>query len=108
LEDNSLSQLVFDSASVTVKEKTQSIKTEFTLDVTKEPKRLALSALSRQAKRPTNGVYSLEGETLVICLALQPNAPAPTELQTKEGDSRLLITLRRTSGEEAADAQSVR
>ncbi len=108
LENTSFSQFVFDGASVTVKEKTQSIKTEFTLDVTREPKRLALSALSRQAKRPANGVYSLEGETLVICLALEPNAPAPTELETKEGDSRLLITLRCTSEKEAADARPVR
>jgi len=90
---------VFDGGRVTVKEKTQSLETEYTLDIAKEPKGLVLSTFTSRARRPVNGVYSLEGETLVICLALKRNAPAPTELETKQGDSRLLIKLQRASEE---------
>lgn len=99
LGEASFGQFVFDDASVTIKEKTKSIKTGYTLDATKGPKGLVLSALSSRVKRPVNGVYSLEGDTLVICLALQPDAPAPTKLETKDGDSQMLIKLQRASEE---------
>ena len=103
LEEASFGQFVFDDGSVTIKEKTKSIETGYTLDATKEPKRLVLSGLSSRVKRPANGVYSLEGDTLVICLALKPDAPAPTKLETKEGDSQMLIKLQHASEERDVD-----
>ncbi len=107
LGEASFGQFVFDDGSVTIKEKTKSINTGYTLDATKEPKGLVLSGLSSRVKRPVSGVYSLEGDTLVMCLALKPDAPAPTKLETKEGDSRMLITLRRTPKEEAASVKPI-
>jgi uncharacterized protein (TIGR03067 family) len=103
LGEASLGQFVFDDGSVTIKEKSKSIETGYTLDATKEPKRLVLSGLSSRVKRPVNGVYSLEGDTLAICLALKPDAPAPTKLETKEGDSQMLIKLQRASEERDVD-----
>jgi len=102
------SRFVFDGASVTVEEKTESFETMFALDVTKKPKKLTLFAPPNREKGPTNGVYSLKGDTLVICLALQPNASVPAELETTEGDGRLLITLQRTSEDEAAATERPR
>ena len=99
LDSGFFSQFVFDGTEVTVKEKAESIKAEFTLDVAKKPKKISLSTLSSQIPRPISGIYSLEGETLVICLATATKAPAPAELGTKPGDSRLLITLHRKSKE---------
>lgn len=97
MEDASISQFAFDDSSVTIKEKSKTMRTGYALDATKEPKRLVLSTLSSQANRPVNGIYSLDGENLVICLALKQGAPAPTELASKEGDSQMLITLRRAT-----------
>jgi len=108
LKRASFSHFVFEDARVTIKERTESHETEYTLDLTKEPKGIVLSAISSQARKPTNGIYSLEGETLVICLALQRNAAAPTELETKAGDSRLLVRLQRSSEKEDVDTETGR
>ena len=100
-----LSKFAFEGTNVTIVEKTQSLETEFTLDVTKEPKGLLLSALSSSSNEPVNGLYSLADDSLVICLGLDPEAPAPTKLETTEGDRQLLITLRRVAVIEAAVIQ---
>lgn len=91
-------RFTFKGTEVTVVEKTGSIKSRYALDARKQPKGITLSAISRSSKPSVNGAYSLEKVTLVICLALQPNAPVPTELETTEGDGRLLVTLRRMPG----------
>lgn len=96
-----LSRFKFAGSFVTIVEKTQSLATEFTLDMAKEPKGLTLAALSSTAKTPASGVYSVQDDTLVICLSLKPDAPPPAELETKEGDGRLLVTLKRMPAIEA-------
>ena len=40
----------------------------------KEPKEIRLSALSSNSNAPVGGVYSVEDDTLVICLGLEPKA----------------------------------
>jgi uncharacterized protein (TIGR03067 family) len=100
-----LSKFAFEGTNVTIVEKTQSLETEFTLDVTKEPKGLLLSALSSSSNEPVSGLYSLDDDSLVICLGLDPEAPAPTKLETTAGDRQLLITLRRVAVIEAAVIQ---
>ncbi len=90
-----LSRFKFSGSGVVITEKTKSLSTEFTLDVATEPKGIKLAALSSTAKTPANGVYSVEDDTLVVCLGLQPDAPPPAELETNEGDGRLLVTLKR-------------
>jgi uncharacterized protein (TIGR03067 family) len=89
-----LSRFTFSGTGVTIREKTQSLATEFTLDVATEPKGITLAALSSRAQTPAKGVYSAEDDTLVICLGLKQEAPPPAELKTNEGDGRLLVTLR--------------
>jgi len=42
-----------------------------------------------------DGIYSQEGDTLVICLA-EINAPAATQFMTQPGDGRTLFVLQRT------------
>ncbi len=90
-----LSRFKFSGSGVVITEKTQSLATEFTLNVETEPKGLKLAALSSRAKIPASGVYSVKDDTLVVCLGLQPDAPPPAELETNEGDGRLLVTLKR-------------
>jgi len=43
-----------------------------------------------------DGIYSQEGNTLVICLA-EINAPAATQFLTQPNDGRTLFVLQRTS-----------
>ena len=97
-----LSRFDFEGLGVTIVEKAQFLKTAYTLDVAKEPKGIRLSALSSSSKTPVGGVYSIEDDILTICIGLDPEASAPSELETKEGDRRLLVTLRRMTETEAA------
>jgi len=99
LKMGGFSGFVFDGGSVIISEKARSLQAEYALDPSQDPKGFVLSELSPQTKIPVNGVYALDGETLTICLALGPGASAPSELETTEGDSRMLITLRRASAE---------
>ena len=99
LEHSPLSEFVFDGGTVTFTEQAQTIAVDYTLDPSQEPNGFILSAISRQAKKPANGIYSLTDDQLRICLSLKPDAPAPTECKTQEGDSRLLLTLKRTGDE---------
>jgi len=98
-----LSRFVFEGISVTIVEKTKSLKTAYTLDMATEPKGIRLSALSSSSKVPVDGVFSVEDDALVICIELAREAPAPNKLETKEGDRRLLVTLRRKTETEAAE-----
>jgi len=98
-----LSRFVFEGISVTIVEKTKSLKTAYTLDTATDPKGIRLSALSSNSKAPVDGVFSVEDDALVICIELAREAPAPNKLETKEGDRRLLVTLRRKTETEAAE-----
>jgi uncharacterized protein (TIGR03067 family) len=93
--DAPLSRFAFDDGQLTVSEKTETLKTEYTLEVAAKPKQLTLSAFFSQQGTPVRAIYSLEGDTLVICLDPRPGAAPPTELETKESDGRFLITLHR-------------
>ncbi len=94
VEDASISRLVFDDGQLTVSEKDRTLKTQYTLDVAQKPKQLVLSALFSQGV-PVRAAYSLIDDTLIICLDPRPGAAAPADLETQQGDGRLLITLRR-------------
>ena len=49
---------------------------------------------------PLNWAYALDGDKLVLCNVLKPNAEPPDSLDTKEGDDRMLLTLHRAEAEE--------
>jgi uncharacterized protein (TIGR03067 family) len=80
-------------------ENDDSLKVDYSLDLTKSPREIVLSSLTREFAKPVHGICALEGEALTICLALAADAPAPTELKTTEGDTRLLIQLERAGKE---------
>jgi uncharacterized protein (TIGR03067 family) len=95
VDDVALSQFAFDAGQVIVTEGAKTLKTEYTLDVSAEPKQLVLAGLFNQRSGPVRAVYSLEGDTLTLCLDPRPGAAPPADLTTEQGDGRLLLTLRR-------------
>ena len=95
VEDALLSRFAFDDGQLTVREKTETLKTQYTLDVAKKPKQLALAAFFGEGSMPVQAIYSLNEDTLIVCLDPRPGTAPPTDLETKPGDGRLLITLRR-------------
>jgi uncharacterized protein (TIGR03067 family) len=90
-----LSQFVFTEATVVVQEKERQLQSEFSLDVSKEPRQLVLSSFLGQTGRQVQAIYELERDTLKICFALQPETAAPSEFKTADGDSRMLVQLQR-------------
>ena len=92
--DSALSEFAFDENEISVQEKDKSLKAEYTLDVSKSPKQMALTGLFSQPGQPVPAAYLLTDETLKICLDPKTRV-VPEELATEEGDGRVLITLHR-------------
>jgi uncharacterized protein (TIGR03067 family) len=113
MEESPWSRFEFHGTEVTFSEKGQDLASKYALDPEKEPKGLTLTGVSRDMwkghtrefgrdRSLVSAVYSIEPERLVICMDPRPGAPAPTELETKEGDDRMLVELRRMSDVEIA------
>lgn len=93
--DARLSRFVFDDGRLTIQDKNEAFQTEFTLDMAQQPNQLILSAFFSQEGTPVRAIYQFTEGNLVICLDLRQGASAPKELATRQGDRRLLVTLRR-------------
>jgi uncharacterized protein (TIGR03067 family) len=106
-----ISQFTFKAGQVTVGEGSTSEQYGYTLDLAQRPKQLVLAArTSTGGKKLLRVAYSLEGDRLVICFDSRPDMPAPNALETKEGDGRLLATLKRVPprAEQAPDVPGAR
>lgn len=99
LEKAPLSKFVFTGDRLAVSEGQRTIQTEYVLDAAKQPRQLLLSGLLGSSGRSVRAVYSLQADELVICIDPRPGAPAPGELETKQGDGRMLIELKRIKQE---------
>jgi uncharacterized protein (TIGR03067 family) len=95
LEDAPLSRFVFTESKVMIEEKKKSLEAEYTLDVTKNPKQLTMSAFLGQTGGQVKASYVIDGDNLKICFALRREAEAPGEFETKKNDARMLVTLER-------------
>jgi RNA polymerase sigma factor (sigma-70 family) len=71
----------------------------YKLDPTKKPKQIDFTPLDgppNEKGKTGQGLYSLEGDVLKLCMPKGPDADErPTELATKEGGKAFLITLKR-------------
>lgn len=71
----------------------------YTIDLTTTPNRITLIPWNHGVGQLLHGVYSLEKDTLTICLNPKVNAPPPDSLESVEGDGRLLLKLERVKEE---------
>jgi uncharacterized protein (TIGR03067 family) len=78
------------------------------LDPSKSPKTIDLTVLGGELRRTALGLYSLEGDTLKVCLALNPEkvAERPTEFTSKSkgGTVHVIVTFKRRAVEKVAGA----
>ena len=63
---------------------------------------LQRSGLLGKSLGSVRALYRLEDDTLVLAVDVRPGAPAPRELETRQGDKRLLLTLKRTPADVAS------
>lgn len=80
--------------TLTLKEK-RALVTSFIVDPTSSPCRMTLVPRAHGMGKLLNGVYSLDGDTLTLCLNPKINGDAPKTLEPKEGDGMLLLKLQR-------------
>jgi uncharacterized protein (TIGR03067 family) len=66
------------------------------LDPTKSPKTIDIVTLGG-ARKTALGLYQLDGDTLKLCLSLDPAkvSERPKEFGSREGESRVVVTLKR-------------
>jgi uncharacterized protein (TIGR03067 family) len=71
------------------------------LDPTKSPRQIDFTILG-EIKRTGLGIYQLDGDTLKVCLSIDPAKvdQRPNEFATKEGEMRVLLTFKRQTGAE--------
>ena len=99
IENIALSQATFDDGEMIVKEKSKTLKTEYTLDASTKPRRLIFAGLFSRSTIPVPAAYTLDGNELKICVDPR-GIGVPADMVTTEGDGRLLMTLRRAADPE--------
>ena len=72
IKEASLDRFVFDDGQLVIGHGTETLKAEYTLDIAKKPRQLALSAFLSQQGTPVRAVYSLNEDTLMICVDARP------------------------------------
>jgi uncharacterized protein (TIGR03067 family) len=87
-------QLTVQPGTLTLQEKS-SLVVSYTVDPTTTPNRITLIPRQRGVGPILNGIFSLEGDTLVLCLNPKLNGPAPDTLKTTDGDGHMLLKLQR-------------
>jgi uncharacterized protein (TIGR03067 family) len=82
-------RLTFSGEEFTWKTGEKEMKGKFSLDATKTPKEIAMSAEDKKLA----GIYKLEGDELKICVGIGDDRP--TDFATKAGAKALLLVLKR-------------
>ncbi len=77
-----------------------SLVVSYTVDPTATPNRITLIPRQHGVGHLLNGVFSLDGDTLTLCLNPKPNGPAPDALESAEGDGHLFLRLERSQDEQ--------
>lgn len=86
-----------DTFSFKVEGQEKTLDTKLKLDPSASPKAVDLFSTLRQA-RSVMGIYVTNGNDLKICWARRPK-PRPDTFETKPGDERIFLTLKRVRSE---------
>src|SRR5688572_20362886 len=87
-------KLVFDQAgTVTIKNEKREEKGTYKLDPSGKPK--AIDIKQADSEKPYYGIYTLDGDTLKICMSPDEGKPRPTEFTAKEGSGLMILELKR-------------
>ena len=86
--------LIATPGTLTLREK-GALVVSYTVDPTATPNRITLITRNHGVGQLLNAVFSLDGDTLTICLNPKPNGPAPDSLESVEGDGHIFLKLKR-------------
>lgn len=88
------SLMIFDHGDVTVQESNAAMAAEYTLDATKTPKQIRLTAFFGQ-EAGVNAAYALDKDKLILCLNAKNSQRLPAKLEAEKDDGRVLFKLER-------------
>ena len=86
--------MVFDHGDVTIEEPNATSTSEYTLDASKTPKQMRLTAFFGQ-EAGVNAAYALDDDKLTLCLTVADGNQTPAKLTADKGDGRALFKLQR-------------
>jgi uncharacterized protein (TIGR03067 family) len=86
-------KLVIEGEMITIKTKNKDEKATFKVDAKKKPAELDLTP--EGAPGSLKAIYQVEGDTLKICAAHDPEGARPTTFESKEGSGLMLVELKR-------------
>ncbi len=85
--------------------KEAAFQSRFKLDASRKPKELDMTDLDGERKGKTTAcVYEIDGDTLRLCHAARPGGDRPAALESKEGSTDYLWTLKRADKEKLKPA----
>jgi RNA polymerase sigma factor (sigma-70 family) len=77
----------------------------FKLEVGRRPKEIDMTPLDGEHKETIKGLYELQGDTLRLCHPAQPGGDRPKSLESNEGSTDYLWTLKKVAVIAREDAQ---
>ncbi len=81
--------------NVTLRDEHASSTFSYTIDHSKQPKAISLAAFTGRGTGPALGIYELSGDSLQLCIELESKTQSPDKFETKAGDHRMLLKLKR-------------
>ncbi len=100
MTNTAVTGVAIESGSITLKEQNQTVKASCVIDTSSTPATLNVCVRGGTTLLLLKLAYRLDGDNLTLCTVLKPDAEAPDSFETKEGDGRMLLTLRRTKMED--------
>ena len=94
LTEGPVTRLVATPGTLVLQEK-NSLVVSYTIDPATTPMRITLIPRKHGVGQLLNGVFSLDGDTLTLCLNPKLNGPAPDSLESVEGDGHVFLRLKR-------------
>lgn len=108
LDKAPLSRFDFGSNTVIVTEREKTFGAEYSVDLTKQPRRFTLWNEVSRSTVLLRFIYKLEGDTLTLGFNPAPDESPPATFETKEGDGILVAKLKRVTEAEVEELPSVR
>ena len=92
-------RLIATPGTLTLREKGDLV-VSYMVDPTTTPNRITLIPRKHDVGQLLNGVFSLDGDTLTLCLNPKLNGPAPESLESVDGDGHMFLRLERSKDEQ--------
>jgi uncharacterized protein (TIGR03067 family) len=85
----------FDGNKMVASDKKGFYDGEFDLDATTSPKSIDFKKAYDSETKVWKGIYKIDGDELTICLSKADDKERPSSFETKEGDTKVLVKLRK-------------